>query len=220
MNTLKNIGWFLLDVLVWAYDILVWLVKFSLRLIKKIGKFLKKVISHEKVQKNKKRIIIGLVLISGIAFSFWYVFQNYKIAIIPLTKEKQSTAERVFLNSLRRDESKKMDTQSDQQPSKQTGSQINRPSNMDPRTNSKNGPNISNNDKADTDESERRISFRGRVEKIEGDKLMIEDEEAPVIFNEKTRISPTNKKLEVGQSVNVSAHQENGEFIADRISIR
>ncbi|MFZ2882153.1 MAG: hypothetical protein WA019_03695, partial [Candidatus Moraniibacteriota bacterium] len=69
----------------------------------------------------------------------------------------------------------------------------------------------------------KRKSFRGTVKKIEEGRLTIITDgkkEEIIMLNEKTKTMPNDKKLELDQIVTVSAHIENDQAVADRISIR
>jgi hypothetical protein len=97
MNIIKNIGWLLWDSLVWIAKYFVYLIK---KIIKQIIKQIKKLFSRENFRENKLKMITSFILIVAIFFSGWYVFKNYKFAIISKNEKKQTVAERNFLNAL------------------------------------------------------------------------------------------------------------------------
>lgn len=205
MKLLSKIGWFLFDVLAWIYDILAWIVKLCVRMIKKIIKTTKHFFSRENFQKNKKLYFIVIVIALIIFSSSFFIFRKYKIIIIPKDEKKQSVAQKTCFNVLKRAEVKQTETK-----------QINAKNQVAPED-------VSADEAKKSDITLRRVSLRGNVKKVEEGRVIIvtdKKEEKAIDINEKTRIIPTSKKLEVDQLVTVSAHLEKEEIIADRISIR
>lgn len=185
MNIIKNIGWFL-------FDIMIWIGKFFGYLMRKIIKFITIFFSSENLSKNKIKIITWFIILLVILFVVRYISQNYKIIFISKDEKKQSVSEKTYLNNLKKVETGQIE------------------------------PKLKNTSNGSVNQS-RPVSFRGNVKAVETDSIIImtdREEEKKIMLNEKTRMTPRDNKLEVGQSVMVSARQENEEIVAVVVSIR